>query len=127
MDEPVKPKKILVVDDEKETLDFLSNTLKRVGFEVLSTTRGEEAVKLAKERKPDLIVLDILIPDMSGGKVADILYEDPATYKIPVIFVTGIIHKRNEGIVKKSGTHYIIAKPVSPQELIDSVNAIISK
>lgn len=124
--ERVEPKRILVVDDEKEVLDYLSSTLRRSGFEVISTTKGKEAVRLARELFPDLVLLDIVIPDMMGDDVAFALSEDSATAGIPIIFLTGILTKKEELNVGKSGRHFVMAKPVDSQKLLKMIQRVFS-
>jgi len=120
------PKKILVVDDEEDVLIPLSNTLKRANYEVISTTKGKEAVELAIKLRPDLIIRDIILPDMGGTEVAAVLVENPSTTNIPIIFLTGILTKQEEESIEgKTGKHYVIAKPVTVKELLEMVGKIL--
>jgi len=119
-------KKILVVDDEAEALNALSNILRRDKYEVFSTTKGREAVELAKENKPDLIILDIVMPDLSGDSVAAILSEDPSTANIPIIFLTGLLSKEEVPPMEKIKRHYVVAKPVTGREVLDMVKKVLS-
>lgn len=120
------PKKILAVEDEPETLAHLSNILKRSGYEVISTTKGSEAVGLAKSSGPDLVILDIVMPDMSGSEVAAALSEDPATAGIPIIYLTGILTKKEELWIKKTGRHFIMAKPTTGREILEKVEQVLA-
>ena len=122
-------KKILIVDDEEDILISLSNILRRANYEVISAASGQEALKLAREKLPDLIIMDIVIPDIDGGAVANILSEGETTAKIPVIFLTGILSKEEELLSKKeggrkSGSYYMMAKPVSKDDLLEMINKI---
>lgn len=120
-------KKILVVDDEEETLVHLSNILKRSNYEVVSTAKGKEALKLAAELLPDLIILDIVLPDMGGSEVASALVGNPPTAQIPIIFLTGILTKQEgESIGGKAGQRYVIAKPATAEELLEIVSKALS-
>jgi len=120
-------RKILVVDDEEETLTHLSNILKRSNYEVVSTTKGKEALKLAADLLPDLIILDIVLPDMGGSEVASVLVGNPSTAQIPIIFLTGILTKQEgESIGGKAGQRYVIAKPAMAEELLQVVNKALS-
>jgi len=119
-------KKILVVDDEQDVLTHLTNILKHAHYEIISTTKGKEAVQLAKSELPDLIILDIVLPDMDGGEVAAILSENPSTSNIPIIYLTGILAKEEESLAKKSGKHYVIAKPTTGREVLDKIKDILS-
>lgn len=117
-------KKILVADDEEEVLVHLTNMLKRAKHEILSTSKGKEVTRLAKEFKPDLIVLDIVMPDMDGGEVASALSQDTATADIPIIYLTALITKNEESLVKRSGKHYLIAKPTTAEELLGLIDKV---
>ena len=121
-------KKILVVDDEEETVVYLSNILKRANYEVIYTTKGKEAVELALESRPDLILLDIMLPDMDGFEVLDRLKSKWIELKIssvPVIMVTAkgeseAIFKAEDSLV----TDYFI-KPFDPTELLRMIKRYI--
>src|SRR3989338_8665597 len=98
-----KPKKILLVDDEKDVLVYLGNILRRAHFDVVTAESGQEAIEAARKSSPDLIILDILIPDISCTGVATILSEVESTKHIPIIFLTGMINKQEEALTKKQG------------------------
>ena len=119
-------KKVLLVDDEEEVLYFLGNFLGRQGYDVTTTSKGKEAAQLAKKLKPDVIVLDVVIPDMSGGDVAAVLEEDPQTKDIPIIFLTGIMTKEEEAQIKTTGNRYIIAKPVDKDGFLGTIDRVLS-
>ena len=89
-------KKILIVDDEKDVLSVLEKGLTAEGYSVITASSGKDAIGLAKLRQPDLIILDVLMPDMDGGEVARKLKGLPETKDIPVIFLTGMFPKRKE-------------------------------
>ena len=107
----MKNREILVVDDDKITLRTLEHILKREGFTVIPLSLGREAVKIAKERSPVLIILDIMMPDMDGGDVASILKNDPQTKNIPVIFLSSLVTKKEEQSSSKADGIYFLAKP----------------
>ena len=126
----IYPKKILIVDDEEDTLISLGNILRRANYFVSTTTNGEEAIKLAKANHPDLIILDIVLPGLDGGSVADIISKDPATAHTPILFLTGILSKEEELQCKKeggkkSGKHYMMAKPVSAEDIREMLSKIL--
>ena len=123
----MSPKKILVVDDDEELLSFLANILRRANYETISTTKGKEAVELAKGRLPDLIILDIKMPDMRGSEVAVLLSENPSTVNIPIIFLTGILDKQKEPLDKiPNKSHYVMIKPATAEELLEAINKVLS-
>ena len=97
MEKATKPK-LLIVDDEPDAVLILAKTLLAKGYRVITAESGLKAVNMAKEEKPDLILLDILMPDMDGTQVAAALQEDPTTQNIPVIFLTCLITKKTQEI-----------------------------
>ena len=120
-------KKILLVDDELDTVTLLGNILKRADFDVILTTKGKEAIELARSSKPDLIILDVVMPDILGGEVANILHKDSSTSSIPVILLSGLNTKEDEEIIKKkTGSYKILAKPITAEELLEAVNRTLS-
>jgi len=120
-------KKILVIDDEEDICHFSKSILEKTGkFEVLASTDPQAGINLAKSNKPDLIILDINMPMIDGGGVAQTLSDYEATKRIPVIFLTALLKKAEveEGTGKIAG-HFFLAKPVTPKELIDKINSIL--
>lgn len=123
-DMPVK--KVLIIDDEEFFCRAIKKALEsRSAFHVLTATRGDDGIRLAKTQKPDIILLDIMMPDVDGNDVAKELSESPITASIPVLFVTALISREE---VRKSGGviggRNFIAKPVIIDELIKKINAI---
>lgn len=115
-------KKILIVDDEKDVLILLEKRLSKAGYEVAQAANGRDALTLAKSEKPDLIVLDVMMPDMGGEEVAANLKNDAGTKDIPVIFLTCLFTKKEE--VAKShqiGDNLFFAKPYNPEELLAEI------
>jgi DNA-binding response OmpR family regulator len=120
-------KKILVVDDEQETLTHLTSILQRAHYHVISTTTGKEAIKLAFDTKPDLLILDILIPDIRGWEIRHKLLENKTTAHIPVIFLTGLNTQEDERIVRESGNYHLLAKPVTSESVLEAVSKVLSE
>lgn len=121
------PKKILVVDDDEQILVPVGNILRRANYRVISTTRGKEAVELARKLRLDLIILDIILPDISGDEVAVALAKNPSTASIPIIFLTVIFTKQDEKFLgKRNGKHYMLAKPATRDELLEMVDKVLS-
>jgi diguanylate cyclase (GGDEF)-like protein len=110
-------KKILIVDDQAVNIEFLKKMLMKWGYEVITANRGIQALKESQENKPDLILLDIIMPDLTGYEVCRGLKVRPETADIPVIFLTakGEIFDRIEGL--NIGAHDYVAKPFHPDEL----------
>jgi len=123
-------KRILVVDDEPEVLELVRNRLEVNYYDVISASGGAEGVKRAKQDKPDLIIMDVLMPDLSGGDAVKILRADAATKRIPVIFLTAVIDDMSEG--NEIGTinvdgHFFtaVAKPFKLEPLLSEIEKLI--
>ena len=122
-------KKILLIDDEEDFCFFVKLNLEKTGkFEVLTTTSGSKGIILASKEQPDLILLDIIMPEISGGQVAEQLLESPKTKDIPVLFITAIASRREvqsqEGII---GGRQFLAKPVTPEEILAKINGVLER
>ncbi len=115
-------KKILIVDDEKDILTVLEKRLTNAGYEVIKTDNGREAIIFAKKELPDLIVLDIVMPEIDGSKVAETLKQDTDTKDIPIIFLTCLLTKKEESrLGHKIDGHFFLAKPFNPEELLREI------
>lgn len=120
-------RKILIIDDEEKFCRAIKKALElKTDFQVLTATEGLEGVRLAKTQKPDVILLDVMMPGMFGTDVAEKLSDDPATSSIPIIFVTAII-KQEEVEAKNyiAGGHSFIAKPVIIADVIKRINEVL--
>ena len=122
----MEQKEILIVDDDKVTLRTLENILMREGFTVIPLSLGREAVKVAKDRSPDLIILDIMMPDMDGGDVASMLKNDPVTKDIPIVFLSSLVTKREEQSNSREHGLFFIAKPFERNDLLKKINIYIN-
>ena len=121
-----KKRLILCIEDEREMIDLIRIILEKRGFEVKGALSGEEGLKLAREEKPDLILLDLMMPGMDGWEVYRQLKNDDALKDIPVIVVTA----KSQGIDKVLGLYIAkvddyISKPFGPNELVESINKIL--
>jgi CheY-like chemotaxis protein len=116
-------KKILLIDDEDDFCFFAKLNLEKTDrYRVFTSNNGKEGIGLAKQYKPDLIILDIMMPGMDGGQVASILLGDESTSGIPIVFLTAMIRK--EEILERGGRiggREFIAKPVTPEDLIEKI------
>lgn len=131
MEEEVKSKKmrILLIDDEEDFGFFVKLNLEKTGrFEVTTTTSGSKGLILASKERPDLILLDIIMPELSGGDVAEQLLESQETADIPVLFITAIASRTE--VQSQQGTiggRSFIAKPVTPDELMAKIDRLFSR
>jgi len=110
-------KKVLIIDDEAKVVTSIAALLKNNNYEVLGANDAIEGFKVAKEQKPDLIILDILMPGMDGSTLAANLKATPQTKDIPLIFLTGLASGL-ENTKRGSGTNILVAKPFEAQELL---------
>lgn len=122
------PAKILVVDDDREMVELIQLFLDNAGYVTLSAFSGEEALEKTFNEKPDLILLDIMMPRIDGWEVLRRIKEDPEARKIPVAFITA----RTQNIDKMIGLSVMkaagyITKPFSKQELLGEVRRILEE
>ncbi len=120
-------KKILVVDDEEDILNLLSYNLEKAGFLVVTAEDGPEALELAVKEVPDLILLDIMLPNMEGTEVLKRLKADASTEGTPVIMLTAKGEEIDRIVGFELGADDYITKPFSPRELILRVRAIFKR
>jgi len=121
-------KMILCIEDDQEMIDLIRLILRRRGFEIRGATGGKEGLEIIRKDRPDLILLDLMMPDMDGWEVYQQMKADEATRNIPVIIVTA----KAQSIDKVLGLHIAkvddyIAKPFSPQELLASVDNVLAR
>lgn len=119
--------RILVVDDEIYIVHILDFSLGMEGYEVITALDGEEALEKANEHKPDLIVLDIMMPKMDGYETCKILKADETTRHIPVILLSAKGRNVDMQTGYDVGADEYITKPFSPRKLVDRINAILGQ
>lgn len=115
-----KPR-VLVVDDEPDVVSVIERTLATEGFEVLSAYDGISALDLAETQQPDLVLLDIMMPMMSGYEVCEQLKANPQTQNIPVVCLTSAHSVDARARSRKAGAVTLIMKPFAPAELIAQI------
>ena len=125
---PKEEKHIVYVEDEPEMIDLVRLILESKGYIVTGASGGRNGINLIKSQKPDLVLLDLMMPDLDGWDVYQLLKSDSSTDDIPVIVVTA----KAQAIDKVLGLHIAkvndyISKPFSPQELIQSVERVLSQ
>jgi two-component system alkaline phosphatase synthesis response regulator PhoP len=114
--------KILIVDDEPDIIELLAFNLKAEGYEVITATNGMEALNQARAALPDLIVLDLMLPELDGLAVSEILHRLPSTAPIPIIMLTAWKSELSRVIGLATGAEDYITKPFSPRDLVSRVN-----
>ncbi len=118
--------KILAVDDEPDVLLIVQTGLEVEGFDVVTARNGREALEQARAEKPDVILLDVMMPEMDGFEVLGKLKEDDDTAMIPVIMLTGVSEKSKIQNALMGGTEYYIVKPFEFDELLNKVRQALN-
>ncbi len=120
-------KTILVVDDEKDLLDLIEYNLRKEGFEVLKAENGQQGIEVAKKNKPDLVLLDIMMPKMDGLEAVEIMRQDDDLKNIPIIFLTARSDEKTEVEGLNKGGDDYITKPISTTKLISRIKAVMRR
>jgi len=118
-------KRILIVEDNQLSLTLLNDFLKVQGYEILKTSEGVEAINLARDKQPDLILMDIKLPDICGLDVTRRLKQDDLTKSIPIIAVTAFATPGDETKALESGCDGYITKPVAIQSLLRTIGSFL--
>ena len=120
-----KPHSILVVDDDPEIVTLLSTRLGKRGYKISTANDGTQALELAKRDKPDLVLLDVMMPGKSGWEVARALKQDPETESVKIVMVTAIGEKTNEITAPIYGADAHIDKPFEFEKLERVINQLL--
>lgn len=108
---------VLVVDDDKDNLVFMASVLEILGIKYLVAERGQDALDLAMDKKPDLILLDIVMPEIDGIETARLLKKNHLTNRIPIVAVTGLTLPQHRAAIKAAGCDGYVSKPLFIDEL----------
>jgi DNA-binding response OmpR family regulator len=119
--------KLLVADDEEDVLTLVRKSMVTAGFNVITAADGAEALHEARTRRPALVLLDLMLPGMSGLEVCKVLKSDPATSKIPVIMLTAKAEEIDRIVGLELGADDYVTKPFSPRELVLRVKAVLRR
>lgn len=120
-------RKVLVVDDEADMVDLLRDPLLREGFDVLSANAGREALDVVRTQSPDIVLLDLMLPDVDGLEVCRQMKWDPATAQIPVLMLTGKADEADVVLGLGIGAEDYVTKPFSLKELIARIKVIMRR
>ena len=118
---------VLVADDDHDILALVTFRLERAGYDVVAAQDGEEALRLATARAPDLAVLDVMMPKLDGYEVTTRLRQNEATRRMPVILLTARVQEADIARGFEAGADDYVKKPFSPQELGARVQAILGR
>ena len=119
--------KILIVDDEKNIVEAIRYNLERAGFRTLAAADGARALELARRELPDLITLDVMLPEHDGWEVYRLLRQDPRTRRIPVVMLTVKGDEADKIVGLELGADDYMTKPFSPKELVARVKAVLRR
>lgn len=118
-------KTILIVEDNDLNMKLFHDLLEAHGYNTLQTKDGMEALKIAREQRPDLILMDIQLPEVSGLEVTKWIKEDDELRSIPVVAVTAFAMKGDEEKIRQGGCEAYIAKPISVAQFLETVESLL--
>jgi two-component system, OmpR family, alkaline phosphatase synthesis response regulator PhoP len=122
-----KHKRILVADDEPDIVEIIQYNLAREGYEVVTAKDGDDALTKAKSQKPDLIILDIMMPKRTGVEVCEILRSQPAYKDTLIVFLTALSDEGSHVKGLEMGGDDYVTKPISPKVLVSRINALFRR
>jgi len=123
----MSPKKILIVDDEVDLVETVRFPLEMEGFNVLVSYNGEDALSQARKERPDLILLDLMLPKLDGYKVCRLLKFDERYKNIPILMLTAKTQEKDKALGMETGANEYITKPFDIDKLVEKVKGYLSK
>jgi two-component system cell cycle response regulator DivK len=123
---PAMPKKILIVEDNELNMKLFNDLLQAHGYETVQTMDGRDVMQLTRTHKPDLIIMDIQLPEISGLEVTQMLKADDKLKGIPVIAVTAFAMKGDEEKIREGGCEGYIAKPISVPSFLETISKFLN-
>ena len=120
-------KKVMIVEDNELNMKLFHDLLHSQGYETIETNNGFKAVDLAREHKPDLVLMDIQLPEVSGLDVTKWLKEDDELKSIPVIAVTAFAMKGDEERIREGGCESYISKPISVSTFLETIRSFVGE
>jgi DNA-binding response OmpR family regulator len=121
----MSPKKILIVDDEVDLVETVRFPLEMEGFNVLVSYNGEDALSQARKERPDLILLDLMLPKLDGYKVCRLLKFDERYKNIPILMLTAKTQEKDKALGMETGANEYITKPFDLEKLVEKVKAYL--
>lgn len=119
--------RILVVDDEVHIANIIKLTLEHEGFEALVANDGADGLRLAREEKPDLILLDLMLPSIDGYKVCRLLKFDDKYKHIPIVLLSAMGEAQDRELGRQVGADLYISKPFKPDELVENIRQLLGE
>ena len=120
-------RKILIVEDDRDIVEMITYNLRADGYEVLSAFTGKDGITLARRERPDLIILDIMLPVMDGFEVCRVLKSTEATACVPIIILSAKSQETDKIVGLELGADDYVTKPFSPRELIARIKAVLRR
>ena len=118
---------VLIVEDNDKNLKLVRDVLQVKGYQTIEAGTGEDGIALARERRPDLILMDIQLPGISGIEALKVLRADASTAHIPCIAVTASVMQQDRNLITEAGFDGYIGKPINLKEFIDTVRAMLER
>jgi two-component system, cell cycle response regulator DivK len=118
---------ILIVEDNDKNMKLVRDVLQAKGYDTLEAGTGEDGVRLAAQRKPDLVLMDIQLPGISGIDALRALRADPQTARIPVVAVTASVMQQDRKQITEAGFDGYLGKPINLREFLDTVRTVLEK
>jgi phosphate regulon transcriptional regulator PhoB len=119
--------KILVVEDDRDIVEMVEYNLKQEGYTAIHAYNGEKGIELAEEGKPDLIILDLMLPAIDGFEVCKRLKQQPSTSRIPIIILSAKSRETDKVVGLELGADDYVTKPFSPRELLARIKAVLRR
>lgn len=116
---------VLLADDNDDSREIYGTLLAHEGFHVLEARNGKEAVRLSREERPDLLLLNLLMPEIDGLGVLDLLRSDPETCEMPCVCLTGDARLERMGEAVMRGADAFLTKPAEPRDVLDTIRAVL--
>jgi DNA-binding response OmpR family regulator len=123
----IMARKILIIEDDISTSQFLSYTMEHEGYQAITALDGIDGLKKALAEKPDLIILDIMLPGLDGFELCHRLRAYPATADIPVLMLSAKAQDADKSAAFKVGANYYIVKPADPAKIVDAVKDMLNQ
>jgi len=120
-------KRILIIDDEEQLVEMVKMRLEAAGYSVLCAFDGKEGIEKAKREKPDLIILDLMLPKMDGYKICGLLKSDARYNKIPIVMFTARAQDEDIGLGRELGVDAYIIKPFDPKLLLGKIKELLGE
>jgi two-component system, OmpR family, alkaline phosphatase synthesis response regulator PhoP len=118
---------VLIIDDDQGQVEVLSHRLHRQGFETFAAYCGKSGLQMARTRHPQLVLLDLRLPDVDGFQVCERLADDPQTCDIPIIMLSGMVRPDIIRSARAAGCHYYVRKPYDPNALLVLIKSALGE